>query len=95
MALLIPDEIRRKYLERRRSDADELSEAIRKGEFGPFARIGHQLNGNGPTYGYDSLADLGQRMEEAANRRDLQQAQDCFFTLKAWVAEQFSVGEGG
>lgn len=84
----IPDELRLKYKERRARDATDLSASLDAGQFGVLARIGHQLKGNASTYGYEELAELGRKMEHAADEKSLPGAWDCLFALKAWVSEQ-------
>jgi HPt (histidine-containing phosphotransfer) domain-containing protein len=84
----IPDELRRKYTERRARDADDLSASLDAGQFDVLARIGHQLKGNASTYGYEELAELGRKMEHAAEDLLLKEARDCLFTLKAWVEDK-------
>lgn len=93
---MIPEEMRKRYVKRRAQDVEELSAALENGDFNPMQKTGHQLKGNGPTYGYEMLADLGRRMEDAAENRSMTEARECLFALKAWVQEQeFGAGEDG
>jgi HPt (histidine-containing phosphotransfer) domain-containing protein len=95
-AIKIPEEMRRRYTERRARDAEDLARSIEAGSFEVLARVGHQLKGNAATYGYEPLADLGRKMEHAAHEQSLPEAKECLYTLKAWVQEQSSgVGEDG
>ena len=95
-AMKIPDEMRKKYTERRARDADELTRALETGDLSAFGRVGHQLKGNAATFGYENLAELGRKMEEAAAGQSSQVGQECLFALKAWIQEQTSgVGEDG
>lgn len=82
----IPDEMRAKYIERRQRDMEELKQALGAGNLEPFQRIGHQLKGNGATYGYEELGELGRRMEEAANGKSLPEAEDCLSELIRWIS---------
>ena len=92
----IPEDIRKKYVERRARDVEVLSAALERSDFDILGSMGHQLKGNGATFGYEMLADLGRRMEDAAESRSLKDAKECLFSLKAWVQEQkFGVGEDG
>jgi HPt (histidine-containing phosphotransfer) domain-containing protein len=88
-ALTIPKEMREKYLERRARDVDLLGEALAKGELGEFRRIGHQLKGNAPTFGFQLLADIGREMEAAGERGDAQAARNSLQAFRDWlIAEQ-------
>jgi HPt (histidine-containing phosphotransfer) domain-containing protein len=86
--MIISDELRQKYLARRARDAEDLAVSLEAGQFDVLARIGHQLKGNASTYGYEQLAELGRKMEHAAEEESLEGARGCLFTLKAWVGEQ-------
>lgn len=92
----IPEEMRKKYTERRARDADVLMSALEAGELDTFQKVGHQLKGNAATFGYEPLAELGRKMEEAAQHQSLSEAKACLFSLKAWLQDQTSgVGEDG
>jgi HPt (histidine-containing phosphotransfer) domain-containing protein len=82
----IPGEMLRKYHERRKRDLEELTKAVAAKDFEPFCRIGHQLKGNGATYGYEELGRLGQKMEEAGNEKNFAAAESCLAELISWVA---------
>ena len=86
--LVIPEEMRRKYLERRRRDVDELASAAESSDPAPFVKVGHQLKGNAITFGYKELADLGVRMEEAGQQQNWEEAKACLASLRSWVESQ-------
>ncbi|RZA09706.1 MAG: Hpt domain-containing protein [Proteobacteria bacterium] len=86
--MVIPEEMRKKYLERRRRDIEELSTASEAADTGPFIRVGHQLKGNALTFGYQELADVGARMEEAALAENWEEARACLSLLKSWWEKQ-------
>ncbi len=95
-AMKIPEEMRKKYTERRARDAELLTNALEAGELEPFGSVGHQLKGNAATFGYEPLAELGRKMEEAAETHSLSDAKQCLFSLRAWIQDQTSgVGEDG
>lgn len=85
--MVIPEELRKKYLERRTKDLEELSAAADQGLLEPFKRIGHQLKGNGPTYGYGELGELGKKMEEAADHNEPEAARACLKEFQAWITK--------
>lgn len=86
--MVIPEEMRKKYLERRRRDVDELIAAAQSADPAPFVKVGHQLKGNAITFGYKDLADLGIRMEEAGQQENWDEAKACLATLRSWVEAQ-------
>jgi len=87
IAMNVPPEARKKYIERRQRDAAELAEALAKGDLEPFVRIGHQLKGNAATFGYESLAVVGARMEELAQQGDKAGLAECLEEFRKWVGE--------
>jgi HPt (histidine-containing phosphotransfer) domain-containing protein len=95
-AMRIPEPLRRKYIERRARDADELASALERGDFEVLSRLGHQLKGNAATYGYETLSVLGHKMDHAAQTQSLAEGKECLYALRAWLQEQTNTaGEDG
>lgn len=69
----IPDEMKAKYIERRKQDYVNCIEALAKSDFDTFIRIGHQLKGNAASFGYDDLGVIATDLEKAAKNQDLTQ----------------------
>lgn len=86
LAMAIPDEMRKKYLERRQRDAKILEESRLSGDFSEFVKLGHQLKGNAATFGYDELAEIGKRMEEAGENNDPAAADTSLDEFKKWIS---------
>lgn len=84
----IPEEMRKKYVERRGNDVKELREAIAGRKVESFLRVGHQLKGNALTFGYDELTDLGKRIEAAGEAADFSAGEVCVDELEAWIKRQ-------
>jgi HPt (histidine-containing phosphotransfer) domain-containing protein len=94
-AMRITEDLRKKYDERRAQDAELLALSLDEGRFEVLARLGHQLKGNAATYGYEDLAQLGRKMEQAAEAHSLPEGKQCLYALRAWVQERAGVGEDG
>ena len=69
--LNIPDEMKIKYIERRKQDYDDCLKALVKNDFATFLRIGHQLKGNAASFGFDDLGLIAVEMEKAAHESDI------------------------
>lgn len=69
----IPDEMKAKYIERRKQDYATCVDALVKNDFETFLRIGHQLKGNAASFGYDDLGIIAAELEKAAKTQDLVQ----------------------
>lgn len=69
----IPEEMKAKYIERRKQDYATCVEAFNKSDFETFLRIGHQLKGNAASFGYDDLGLIAANLEKAGKAQDLAQ----------------------
>lgn len=59
------------FIERLRTSSPVLQDAIKHSDFSAIRMFGHNLKGNGASFGFPALADLGDRLESAALRNDL------------------------
>jgi HPt (histidine-containing phosphotransfer) domain-containing protein len=59
---LIPD-----YIDRRRSEVENLRELFIAQEFEKISQIGHKLKGSAGTYGLPFLSEVGQKLESGAS----------------------------
>lgn len=66
----VSDEMKVRYLSRRQEELIELNAALTEKNYEPAIRIGHILKGNGSTFGFDELSDLGKEIEEAGENQD-------------------------
>jgi HPt (histidine-containing phosphotransfer) domain-containing protein len=58
------------YLNRRKTEIEELKQSLAKNSFDLALQIGHRLKGNGVTFGFASISTLGIMMEKAAEEKD-------------------------
>lgn len=68
----LPIELKKKYLDRRLEDIKLLRLTLDQGDFSHALRVGHQVKGNAVTFEVPRLAPIGNEMETAAKRRDLE-----------------------
>ncbi len=71
--MIIPVELKRKYLSRRIQDLVRLREALAKDDFSPALKLGHQVKGNAQTFEFPQMEILGIELEHAARRKDKEQ----------------------
>jgi len=64
IAALLP-----RYLEHREGDVTTLRDALAREDYETVARIGHNLRGNGVSFGFPELRAIGERIEAAARLR--------------------------
>lgn len=74
MELDIPKEAIQKYIERRKTDIDNCREALKNGNLAVCETIGHQLKGNGLTFGFPEISTVGKSLEQAAKEHDINAA---------------------
>jgi HPt (histidine-containing phosphotransfer) domain-containing protein len=59
-----------KYLHNRHLDIEKASRMLLDNEMEPIRIIGHTLKGNGASYGFPYISELGLRIEDAAQKND-------------------------
>lgn len=83
--LVIPEEARQRYLERRKKDLESLRAAVEAKELEEFKRIGHQLKGNAASFGYSELEKVAIQMETAGEHDDLNEAARQLDLFAKWL----------
>jgi HPt (histidine-containing phosphotransfer) domain-containing protein len=84
--IVIPEDARQRYLERRQKDVQSLREALQSKTFEEFKRVGHQLKGNAASFGYTDLEKLAVQMEVAGENRDAHDAATQLDLFEKWLA---------
>jgi len=78
--LLLP-----RYLEHRARDIAALRRALDVEDFPSVDRIGHNLRGNGQSYGFPELAAIGEVLEAAAKAKNAASIREQLRSLEAWL----------
>jgi HPt (histidine-containing phosphotransfer) domain-containing protein len=86
----LPEDLRRRYLARRCQDALDCSYKLLSLDWAYFERLGHQLKGNAPSFGYQELSEIALRIESFAQKRNLVELEATLEEFKSWVAHQKS-----
>lgn len=68
--ILIPEDVKIKYIERRKIDLLNCHKALSDLNFDFLSNIGHQIKGNAVTFGYSQLEPLAIEMESLAIAKD-------------------------
>jgi HPt (histidine-containing phosphotransfer) domain-containing protein len=85
---LISHEAIAKYVQRRYDDLETCQSALAAKDFPLIENIGHKMKGNGLTFGYPELADIGKEMENAAVKKDFELVADLVSTFAKWCEQQ-------
>lgn len=68
--MVVPVELKQKYLSRRIQDLANMKEALLKNDFAPALKLGHQVKGNADTFEFPHMTTIGVELEHAAKRQD-------------------------
>lgn len=80
----VPEELAKKYIERRKHDLENCVDSFYDGNYEDLEKIGHQLKGNGETFGYPEISSIGKRLEIAAQRRDKKTIELLLMEFNSW-----------
>ena len=58
------------FLAHKRSDVGAILDAIAQHDYAQVSRIAHRIKGEGGSYGFDTMTELGRSLEDAATARD-------------------------
>jgi HPt (histidine-containing phosphotransfer) domain-containing protein len=81
IAALLP-----RYLEHREADVATLRDALAQEDYEAVARIGHNLRGNGVSFGFPELRAIGERIEAAARLRSQADVREPISRLRDYLA---------
>ena len=58
------------FLARKRAEVATIFEAIVRRDYEEIGRMAHRIKGEGGSYGFDAMSEMGRSMEHAAATRD-------------------------
>lgn len=90
LEMMIPEEARLKYIERRKKDIESLREALSSNSFDEFKRVGHQLKGNAASFGYSDLEKIAIQLEAAGMKQDRREALQQVDLFEQWYTKVLS-----
>jgi two-component system response regulator HydG len=79
--------LRDKFIEHRQRDVGAIRAAVEAGDFEVIARLAHNMRGNGKSYGFPEITDIGTRMEAVAYAQDATGVHEELVALEAWLLE--------
>ena len=85
--MIIPEEARQKYIERRKKDIESLRSALTSNTFEEFKRIGHQIKGNAASFGYADLEKVAIQIEVAGEKQDQMEASRQLTLFEQWLSK--------
>lgn len=85
MDIDLPKEVIETYLQRRASDVDTLHKSLSENSVKEFNRIGHQLVGNAPSFGFDELVPIASQMEDLTPETLSVDGRELIEQFKGWL----------
>jgi HPt (histidine-containing phosphotransfer) domain-containing protein len=84
----LPDDLKRRYLDRRAKDIEDCLLKLKDLDWTYFERLGHQLKGNAPSYGFDELGAIAHELEASAQEKDLDKLEMYVNAFRVWLGRQ-------
>ena len=86
----VPTDIHFRYLARRKKALEQYLLSLEKENFSELEKVGHQLKGNGVTFGYTELSVIGSHLEKAAHLKDMPSLERALKDFSQWVGQQIN-----
>ena len=86
----VPFEIQGRYIERRKHDLRVCMMALEQKKFSELETTGHQLKGNGSTFGFPELSSIGKKLEVGAQTQDLHLLKETMKEFSNWLSGQLN-----
>lgn len=83
------------FIAHRGRDLASILAALDQGDFETVARLGHNMRGNGNSYGFPEISAIGKELEAAAKARDEESIRDQMAMLEVWIEQHGVVTAGG
>jgi histidine phosphotransfer protein HptB len=79
---LIPD-----FLTRKRADLETMKGALESGDLATIASVGHKIKGEGGSFGFDTLSEIGAALEQCGKRGDRDSAKRLVSDLSEYLGK--------
>lgn len=86
----VPLEMQNRYIERRKQDLDHCWANLWNQNFAELEKVGHQLKGNGLTFGYQDLSLIGSHLELAAIQKNMDELERAVEDFSSWLNRQLN-----
>ena len=94
MSIEIPEDARKKYFERRKTDLQKCTEAITTLDYKFLQKVGHDLKGNAVTFGFEPLASIGENLETVAIEQNLDKVKTNIAKMNSYLSTVTISGSG-
>jgi HPt (histidine-containing phosphotransfer) domain-containing protein len=73
------------FIAHKREDAQAIVAAIASADYEALSQVGHRIRGEGGSYGFEELTEIGAALEIAARARDLAAVRKSAHELSAYL----------
>ena len=73
------------FIAHKRDDAQAIAAAIARADYEALSQLGHRIRGEGGSYGFEELTEIGAALEIAAKARDLAAVRKSALELTAYL----------
>jgi histidine phosphotransfer protein HptB len=73
------------FLANKRDDADRIIAAAAAADYAALLGIGHKIKGEGGSFGFDRISEIGAEIERAASDQDLAAVRRCGENLTTYL----------
>ena len=73
------------YYSRREKDLVSCIVALQMQDFDAIARMGHKMKGNGQTFGFPEISEIGAALEKFGIAQDSEKLQSSISDFKTWI----------
>lgn len=85
--MVVPVELKQRYLSRRIQDLVNLKESLIKNDFSFALKLGHQVKGNAVTFEFPHMATIGVELEQAARIEDKERLMHLVQKMESAISE--------
>ena len=86
----VPQNMLLRYMERRKKDLELCLANLQDLNFVEIEKVGHQLKGNGLTFGHADLSSIGSHLEVAAAARNIPELERAIQDFSQWVNDNIN-----
>lgn len=86
----VPQDLLFRYMERRKKDLEQCLANLENLNFTEIEKVGHQLKGNGLTFGHADLSSIGSHLEVAAASGNIIELERAIKDFSLWVNQNIN-----
>ena len=86
----VPEDLQFRYMKRRKKDLELCLANLEDLNFVEIEKVGHQLKGNGLTFGHADLSSIGSHLEVAAAAKNVTELERAIKKFSQWINQNIN-----